>query len=677
MRYKIFFSTILVILAFAFTSIKGPLTIKGNVKDEKGAPIAGASIIEKGTTRAVQTDASGMYTIKVSRPNAVLLFSYIGHQTVEVKVDGKQIINAVLNAQTETLADVVVVSYQTVKKSDFVGGCISIRAYEPAYQPVSQVLQGRSAGVTATNSSNANILVRGISSVPNNNNGTPINQNNLTTVNISKQNNTNSMLRDSVDKDFNTEGYDKLVENRFLGTTENPLSTFSIDVDVASYSNIRRFLNSGSLPPQGSIRIEEMVNYFNYQYPQPKNDDPFSVNTEMSECPWNAKHKLVLIGLQGKQMETAALPASNLVFLIDVSGSMEDENKLPLVKASLKLLVNQLRQQDKVSLVVYAGNAGLVLPATSGANKQAINEAIDKLESGGSTAGGEGIQLAYKVAKDNFEQGGNNRVILCTDGDFNVGQSSDAALETLIEEERESGVFLTVLGYGMGNYQDSKIQKLADKGNGNHAYIDGISEAKKVLVNEFGGTLFTIAKDVKLQIEFNPAKVKGYRLIGYENRMLAKEDFNDDKKDAGELGSGHTVTALYEIIPFGTEATELANVDELRYEKNNKIKTNGFNKELLFVKLRYKKPDGNISKLIQASVKDKSSSTRSNNLAFASAVAEFGLLLINSKYKGSSNFESVKAIATASIGKDQLGYRAEFLQLVELASNLQKEVAIK
>ena len=307
-------------------------------------------------------------------------------------------------------------------------------------------------------------------------------------------------------------------------------------MDAASYSNVRRFINEGVLPPAGAVRIEEMINYFTYSYPQPIHEDPFSVNTEIAECPWNKDHRLVLVGLQGKKIPVDNLPASNLVFLIDVSGSMQDPNKLPLVKASMQMLVDQLREQDHVAIVVYAGAAGLVLPSTPGSEKIKIKQAIEALEAGGSTAGGAGIKLAYATAKEHFNKEGNNRVILCTDGDFNVGASSDDAMERLIEEERKSGVFLTVLGYGMGNYQDAKMQKLADKGNGNHAYIDQLSEAKKVLVNEFGGTLFTIAKDVKLQVEFNPANVQGYRLIGYENRLLAKEDFNNDKKDAGDIG---------------------------------------------------------------------------------------------------------------------------------------------
>jgi Ca-activated chloride channel family protein len=498
---------------------------------------------------------------------------------------------------------------------------------------------------------------------------------------------------------FNTEGYDKLTENPFLKVSDNPLSTFSIDVDAASYSNMRRFIRNGQLPPPGAIRIEELINYFSYQYPQPKNDDPFSVNMELSSCPWNEKHQLVLIGLQGKKIPADNLPASNLVFLIDVSGSMDESDKLPLVQSSLKLLADQLRPQDKVALVVYAGNAGLVLPSTSGDDKMKIKNAIGELQAGGSTAGGAGIQLAYKIAKENFLKNGNNRVILCTDGDFNVGISSDDALEDLIEAERKSGVYLTVLGFGTGNYQDAKMQKLADKGNGNHSYIDGINEAKKVLINEFGGTLFTIAKDVKLQIEFNPGKVKAYRLIGYENRILAKEDFNNDKKDAGELGSGHTVTALYEIIPTGVNDESLDSVDALRYQKIKKAKlTTVYTNELLNVKLRYKRPNNSTypsdlhpvqpadlidetknsdtSKMIQFPLIDQpvAFAQTSNNFRFAAAVGEFGMLLRNSQYKGNGDYKLVEDLAKNAMGSDEEGYRKEFVQLVETAALLKGKI---
>ena len=384
----------------------------------------------------------------------------------------------------------------------------------------------------------------------------------------------------------------------------------------------------------------------------------------------------MLIGLQGKKIPTENLPASNLVFLIDVSGSMQGPDRLGLVKASMKMLVDQLREQDKVAMVVYAGAAGLVLPPTNGSNKTKIKEAIDNLEAGGSTAGGAGIKLAYKTAEEYFVKGGNNRVILCTDGDFNVGESSDDAMERLIENERKSGVFLTVLGYGMGNYQDSKMQKLADKGNGNHAYIDGITEAKKVLVNEFGGTLFTIAKDVKLQIEFNPAKVQGYRLIGYENRMLAKEDFNDDKKDAGELGSGHTVTALYEVIPVGVESEFLRSVDSLKYQRNVvPLSKSSQTDEILTVKFRYKAPDGDVSKLIEQPVKDKqiTIAKTSDNFRFAASVAQFGMLLRNSEFRSDASYADVLNLARKAKGNDDEGYRSEFIRLAESAQMLAKD----
>ena len=471
---------------------------------------------------------------------------------------------------------------------------------------------------------------------------------------------------------FNTEDYNHIVENRFLAATQNPLSTFSIDVDEAAYSNIRRFINQGSIPPAGAVRIEEMINYFDYTYPQPQNEDPFSVNTEISECPWSPQHRLVHIGLQGKEIPMQNLPNANLVFLIDVSGSMQDENKLPLVRASLNLLIDKMRPDDKVAIVVYAGNAGLVLPPTSGTHKEAIKKAIDKLEAGGSTAGGEGIKLAYKVATENFIKGGNNRIILATDGDFNVGASSDDDLVRLVEKERQSGIYLSVLGYGMGNYKDNKMQQLADKGNGNHSYIDNINEARKVLVNEFASTLFTIAKDVKLQVEFNPAKVQAYRLIGYENRVMAAEDFNDDKKDAGELGSGHTVTALYEIIPVGVKNDFIGNVDSLKYQSAKTTSTTAGGNEIMTIKLRYKKPDEEVSKLIVHPVTDNhlEMAGTSNNFRFSAAVAAFGMLLRNSEYKQNASFEQVISLAKNAKGDDVNGYRSEFINLVKSAGSL-------
>jgi Ca-activated chloride channel family protein len=473
---------------------------------------------------------------------------------------------------------------------------------------------------------------------------------------------------------FNTEDYDNIIENKFLTATKDPLSTFSIDVDEASYSNVRRYLEHGSLPPAGAVRIEEMINYFDYVYPKPQNGEPFTVNTEISDCPWNTQHRLVHIGLQGKEIPVENLPSSNMVFLIDVSGSMDEPDKLPLVQASLNMLVDQLREKDKVAIVVYAGSAGLVLPSTSGADKIKIKEAINELQAGGSTAGGEGIQLAYKIARDNFIPDGNNRIILATDGDFNVGVSSDDELVRMIEQERRAGVFLSVLGYGMGNYKDNKMQQLADKGNGNHSYIDNINEAKKVLVNEFGSTLFTIAKDVKIQIEFNPLKVQAYRLVGYENRMLAAEDFNDDKKDAGELGSGHTVTALYEIIPAGVKDSFIKTVDPLKYQFNNGEIADESSPEIMTIKLRYKESAGETSKLIQHPVIDSHLplAGTSENFRFSASVAEFGLLLRNSEYKQQSSFSQVISLAKSAKGKDDNGYRSEFIRLVESATSIAK-----
>ncbi|MBK5283867.1 MAG: von Willebrand factor type A domain-containing protein [Bacteroidia bacterium] len=471
---------------------------------------------------------------------------------------------------------------------------------------------------------------------------------------------------------FNTEQYDYIAENNFKSVKNNPLSTFSIDVDAASYSNMRRFINNGSLPPVDAVRIEEMINYFTYRYPQPGNNVPFALYTESAPCPWNKDHRLAAVALQGKKISEENLPPANLVFLIDVSGSMMTANKLPLVKKSLGLLVNNLRQQDRVAITVYAGNAGLVLPSTSGANKERIMQAINALEAGGSTAGGAGIKLAYKVAKDNFSEEGNNRVILCTDGDFNVGVSSDGELTRMIEEKRGTGIFLSVLGFGTGNLKDSRMEKLADKGNGNYAYIDNIMEAKKVFVNEMGGTLMTIAKDVKIQVEFNPAKVREYKLIGYENRMLHSEDFNDDKKDAGEMGSGHIVTALYEIVPFDAPSVGTS-IDALKYQSVIKEKSHSeFTDEMMTVKVRYKEPQGSVSKLTTRAVRWSNTTIEnmSENLKFASAVAEFGLILRNSPYKGKSNYNQVLNLARASKDKDEFGYRSEFIRLVEAAKLL-------
>lgn len=465
------------------------------------------------------------------------------------------------------------------------------------------------------------------------------------------------------------EEYNPIKENAFNLVSKAPLSTFSIDVDAASYSNLRRCINQGSLPTPDAIRTEELINYFTYDYGQPEGKDPVKISLEAGNCPWNEKHRLVQIGLKAKEIAGDKQPASNLVFLIDVSGSMEGRNRLDLVKSSLKLLVNNLRKKDRVAIVVYADSAGEVLPSTSGKNKQKIREALDQLSAGGSTAGGEGIQLAYKIAKKNFIKGGNNRIILCTDGDFNVGVSSRDGLEKLIETERKSGVFLTVLGYGMGNYKDNRMQVLAEKGNGNHAYIDNLQEANKTLVNEFGGTIYTVAKDVKLQVEFNPAQVQAYRLVGYESRMLRDEDFNDDTKDAGEMGAGHTVTALYEIVPVGVEFEHGKNIGPLKYQAND-AENKTLSKELLTVKMRYKLPDESVSKILERVLIDNKSGQTSTDFRFVSAVAMFGQLIRNSEYKGDATFDKVMTLAKNAYGEDEQGYRREFVRLVDTAKGL-------
>ncbi len=475
-----------------------------------------------------------------------------------------------------------------------------------------------------------------------------------------------------------TESYKKNAENDFMSVKSNPLSTFSIDVDNASYSNIRRFINYGQAVPADAVRIEEMVNYFHYNYPQPKGPHPISITSEVAPCPWNPKHQLLHIGLQGKDIDKAKLPPSNLVFLIDVSGSMNSENKLPLLKSAFSLLVQNLRPQDRVAIVTYAGNAGLVLPSTSGSDKKTILAALDQLSAGGSTAGGAGIQLAYNVAKQYYIDGGNNRVILATDGDFNVGTSNNNELEDLIVSKRKDGVFLTCLGFGMGNYKDDKMELLADKGNGNYAYIDNIQEARKTLVSEFGGTLFTIAKDVKAQIEFNPARVQGYRLIGYENRMLNTEDFKDDKKDAGEMGAGHTVTMLYELIPVGVESDALRGTDGLKYQKTLPA-SGGNSKEWATVKFRYKKPDGDKSIEMSSPIVDRPDrlGLTSDNFRFSASVALWGMLLKNSAYKGSGTYDLVLNLAKNALDNDDEGYRSEYIRLVKAAMPQTTGVAIE
>ena len=600
--------SMMLIVASSFTTAV-ERRITGRVLDMDGqTPLANVVVLVKESQQQTTTDASGNYTINVPAKGGTLAFSRVGYTLLEVKTGSRSVVNVTMTA-------------------------VVPEPEEVAQHEIADKLDGRTAGVAIRRQKNV-----GAAYAP--------------------------MAYESQPM-FNTESYNAIHEIGFRNAMKDPLSTFSIDVDAASYSNVRRFINQGQRPPQDAVRIEEMINYFDYSYRKPVGDVPFEVITEVSTAPWNTKHRLVHIGLQGKVIPTKDLPASNLVFLIDVSGSMNDPNKLPLLKSSLKLLVDQLREQDYVSIVVYAGAAGIVLEPTSGADKKTIIDALDRLEAGGSTAGGQGIELAYATAKKHFKAGGNNRVILATDGDFNVGESSDAAMERLIEQKRKDGIFLTVLGYGMGNYKDSKMEVLADKGNGNYAYIDNITEARKVLVNEFGGTLFTIAKDVKIQVEFNPANVKAYRLIGYENRMLANEDFNNDKKDAGELGSGHTVTALYEIVPVGVD-TDAGSIDPLKYQKPGKTTTSSFSNELMTIKLRYKNPDSDASKLIVHTLADKNVAfdKTSENYRWSAAVAAFGMILRESEYVNGYTTDQVLQMAEGARGADKEGYRIEFIKMV-------------
>ncbi|HET7542743.1 MAG TPA: von Willebrand factor type A domain-containing protein [Polyangiaceae bacterium] len=471
--------------------------------------------------------------------------------------------------------------------------------------------------------------------------------------------------------EFNTENYAHVTDNAFLNVVDQPLSTFSIDVDTASYSNARRFLNQGTLPPKDAIRIEEWLNYFSYDYPEPVAHEPFSVTSEVSACPWNASHRLVRLGLQSQHISQAETPARNLVFLLDVSGSMMPENKLPLLKRGLALLAENLRAKDTISIVVYAGASGLALPATSGAERAHVLDALGRLEAGGSTNGGDGIRLAYATARQHFVKGGINRVLLATDGDFNVGTSSEGELQRLIEEQRKSGVFLTVLGFGEGNVKDSTMEMLADKGNGNYAYIDSIAEARKVLVREAGATLITIAKDVKLQVEFNPTQVQSYKLIGYENRLLAKEDFNDDNKDAGEIGAGHAVTALYEIVPKGEKPT-LPKVDALKYQTAPAVSAAAASNELLTVNIRYKQPSSDTSSKFSRVVIDKGLSLEqtSADFRFSAAVAEAALVLRGAPDLPSASLEAARSLAQGALGADLTGDRHEFISLLAKARAL-------
>lgn len=618
-------SLILLAVVMSLSVSAQQIEVKGKVYDAHDkTPIPGVTVMEIGKTRGTITDVNGEFNINIEK-GKILQFKYIGYKLKEVRAESEWM-KVEMEQDIRTLEEVTIVAFGSQKKESVVGSVTSVSPSQlrRSSNGLRDAIAGRIAGVVW---------------------------------------------------ESDTEEYGTFKENRFFPVEKQPLSTFSLDVDVASYGNIRRMINQGKMPPQEAVRIEEMINYFSYNYVQPTDGHPVRIVTETTLCPWNEKHQLLRIGVKAKEIPSEELSASNFVFLIDVSGSMYDANKLPLVKSSMKLLVNNLRPQDRVAIVTYAGAAGEALPSTSGADKQKIIDALESLYARGSTAGGEGIQLAYKIAEKNFMKEGNNRVILCTDGDFNVGVSSNEGLETLIESKRKSGIFLTVLGYGMGNYKDSKLQTLAEKGNGNHAYIDNLQEANRVIVNEFGSTMHTIAKDVKIQVEFNPAFVNAYRLIGYESRLLEDEDFNDDLKDAGELGPGHTVTALYEIVPVGVK-TPVGSVDPLKYQSPEKeTATSKFtdSKELLTVKLRYKKPDEEVSRKLEVSVLSKDvDKNPSEELSFIMSVAMFGQLLRDSDFKGDASYAKVIELARKGLNDDPNGYRREFIRLVETVEQLEK-----
>lgn len=629
MKAKLF---LLLALIFSISVNAQERIISGKVIDETGSALIGVNISVKGSSQNTVSDVNGKYSIKVATKDAILQFSFVGFVTQNIKVKEKKTINVTLKEDIKSLQEVIVSENDVMPQGRVVGVSVSSNVKTKAKMSAA-------GGTYATHMMPAPAMPP----------------------------------RMAPEEISGNEEYKSEKEIGFKATDKDPQTTFSIDVDRAAYTNVRRFImQNGQLPPKDAVRIEEMINYFDYNYAQPKGKDPINIETEISDSPWNKGLKILHIGLQAKTIPTDNLPTSNLVFLIDVSGSMSDPNKLPLVKTAFKLLTDQLREKDKVAIVVYAGAAGLVLPPTSGKEKNKIKDALDNLSAGGSTAGGAGIELAYKTAFENFVKDGNNRVILATDGDFNVGVSSNDDLEKLVENKRKSGIFLSVLGFGMGNYKDSKMEILSDKGNGNYAYIDNLLEAEKVFVKEFGGTLFTVAKDVKLQLEFNPKYVKAYRLIGYENRVLANEDFKNDAKDAGEMGSGHTVTAIYEIIPAGVESAFLP--DKLKYQQltNTVVGTNS--NEVCTVKIRYKQPDEDKSVQMETVVKDTNNALdkTSENFRFSVAVAEFGLLLRNSDFKGSANYEQIENLAKNAIGKDVEGYRAEFLRLVKTAKLLDK-----
>ena len=581
--------------------------VTGTVSDTSNRALQFVSVVIKGTTQGVITNKEGKYSIKVKN-GKTLQFVAMGYKTQEVKIIGQKVIDIALEEISE-IEETVLVGYAPVRKASVVSCAVAVKSYSAGRQRKRKP-QGRRL----------------------------------------------------------TETYKAIDENGFKSTATDPLTTFAADVDNASYSNVRRMINYGQKPDEDAVRIEELINYFDYNYAPPSEGSktPLNATTTLSSCPWNPDNYLLRIGLQAKKIDLTKAPPSNIVFLIDTSGSMYSPDKLPLLKESFKLLLESLRPEDRVAIVVYAGAERVALPSTPAKEKDTIIKVLENLEAGGSTAGGAGIQKAYQIARENFIEKGNNRIILATDGDFNVGVRSDGELKRLVEKERQSGVYISVLGYGMGNYRDDMLETIANKGNGNYAYIDNIAEAKKVLVNEFGGTLYTVAKDVKLQLEFNPQYVKQYRQIGYENRALANEDFKDDSKDAGEIGAGHTVTVLYELVPAKGKTT-----DELRYQKQN---TQAHKDELAFLKIRYKDPYIKRAKSVEESTPIPFTLTdlaqTDDDYRFAAAVAEWGMLLRNSKYKAQSSYNQVLELAKNALGEDKEGYRKEFIDLVELSEKI-------
>ena len=637
-------------------AVTAATTVTGMVLDRAtGRGLPGVRVVLKGSTLGTRTDAAGHYALRLpDAARAVLRFSAVGFVPVEQAVDGARVLNVALAADGKQPKKAAVTGAGRPRVAGRpVRSDKALKRAAPAAPTYDRVqLSNEEMAVGYSSDADAESGAWGAPPPP-----------------------ATSPLNYPARPEAGAgDTYAHTSENAFFAAATVPLSTFGLDVDNASYANVRRFLNEGQLPPRDAVRVEEMLNYFQYQYPAPPagSADPVRLSTELAACPWNPAHQLARIGVQARRIETASLPPANLVFLVDVSGSMQETDRLPLVQAGLKLLVQELRPQDHVSLVVYAGAAGLVLPPTPGSQKQVIVDAIDRLQAGGSTAGGAGLRLAYGTARQYFQKEANNRVILASDGDFNVGESSEVAMEQLITTERETGVFLTVLGCGRGNLRDSQMELLADKGNGNYAYLDNLDEARRVLVAQFGGTLFTVAQDAKLQIEFNPARVANYRLVGYENRLLAAEDFNNDRKDAGDLGAGHTVTALYEIVPVGSPQPL---IDPLRYSTTAGLVAGfggGPSGEILTVKLRYKQPQGLTSQLLTQPLTGAAHalSAASPDFRFAAAVAQFGLLLRQSEQRGTATYAATATLAEAARGTDADGYRAEFVRLVRLAEGL-------